>query len=129
MTTEIAAIRDAILAGAPGEEIGALPIPATVRGALVKADEQEMFELILAECVEGVDRRNYLGPRILRSTVKAGALKVADYYNRIEPNMLKCIRVVGRVHAVSGMTLEAVDSTTPLGSLCKVSSFGGHKQR
>ncbi len=43
MTTEIAAIRDAILAGAPGEEIGALPIPTTVRGALVKADEQEMF--------------------------------------------------------------------------------------
>ncbi len=44
MTTEIAAIRDAILRGAPGEEIGALPLPATVRGALVKADEQEMFD-------------------------------------------------------------------------------------
>ena len=43
MTTEIAAIREAILRNAPGEEIGALPIPTTVRGALVKADEQEMF--------------------------------------------------------------------------------------
>jgi crotonyl-CoA reductase len=43
MTTEIAAIREAILRGATGEEIGALPIPKTVRGALVKADEQEMF--------------------------------------------------------------------------------------
>ena len=43
MTTEIAAIRDAILRGAPGEEIGALPLPETVRGALVKADEQDMF--------------------------------------------------------------------------------------
>ena len=43
MTSEIAAIRDAILNGAPGEEIAALPIPASVRGALVKADEQEMF--------------------------------------------------------------------------------------
>ena len=42
-TTEIDAIRDAILRGAPGEELAALPIPATVRGALVKADEQEMF--------------------------------------------------------------------------------------
>src|SRR5882724_11434714 len=43
MTTEIDAIRAAILSGAPGEEIGALPLPTTVRGALVKADEQEMF--------------------------------------------------------------------------------------
>ena len=43
MTTEIAAIRNAILAGAPGEDIGALPIPTTVRGAFVKADEEEMF--------------------------------------------------------------------------------------
>ena len=43
MTTEIDAIREAILRGAPGEEIGALPLPKTVRGALVKADEQEMF--------------------------------------------------------------------------------------
>src|SRR5437016_6412385 len=43
MTTEIAAIREAILRGASGEEIGALPIPTTARGALVKADEQEMF--------------------------------------------------------------------------------------
>jgi len=43
MTSEIDAIRNAILAGASGEEIGALPLPTAVRGALVKADEQEMF--------------------------------------------------------------------------------------
>jgi crotonyl-CoA reductase len=41
--SEIDAIRTAILEDAPGEEIGALPIPETVRGALVRADEQEMF--------------------------------------------------------------------------------------
>src|SRR5438874_2041427 len=40
---EIAAIRIAILEGAPGEELADLPLPATARGALVKADEQEMF--------------------------------------------------------------------------------------
>ncbi|MDQ1474817.1 MAG: crotonyl-CoA reductase, partial [Actinomycetota bacterium] len=43
MTTEIDAIREAILRGAPGEEIGALPLPKMARGALVKADEQDMF--------------------------------------------------------------------------------------
>src|SRR5262245_61358876 len=43
MTTEIDAIRSAILAGAPAEELAALPLPATFRGAVVRADEQEMF--------------------------------------------------------------------------------------
>ena len=33
--------------------------------------------------------------------------------------------VVGRVQAVTGMTLEASDLTVPLGSLCRVHSFGG----
>jgi crotonyl-CoA reductase len=47
--TEVSAIRDAILQGAPAEEIGALPIPEASRGAFVKADEQEMFEGIDSE--------------------------------------------------------------------------------
>jgi crotonyl-CoA reductase len=41
--SEIDAIRSAILEGASGEEVGALPLPEEVRGALVKADEQEVF--------------------------------------------------------------------------------------
>src|SRR5262245_55645785 len=44
MTGAIDAIRDAIVQGAPADEIGALPIPEAVRGALVKADEQDMFD-------------------------------------------------------------------------------------
>ncbi len=47
--TDIDEIRDAILQGAPADEIGALDVPASVRGALVKADEQEMFEGIESE--------------------------------------------------------------------------------
>jgi flagellum-specific ATP synthase len=34
-------------------------------------------------------------------------------------------RVVGQVAAVTGMTVEAVDLTLPLGSLCRIDSFGG----
>src|ERR1700704_2810562 len=41
--SEIDAIRTAILNGASAAEIEALPLPSTVRGALVKADEVEMF--------------------------------------------------------------------------------------
>ena len=47
--SEIDAITSAILEGAPGEEIGALPLPKTVRGALVKAEEQEMFDGIASD--------------------------------------------------------------------------------
>jgi crotonyl-CoA reductase len=43
MSGALDTIRTAILQGAPGEEIGALPLPEAVRGALVRADEQEMF--------------------------------------------------------------------------------------
>ena len=42
-TSQIDAIRNAILTGASAAELEALPLPATVRGALVKADEIEMF--------------------------------------------------------------------------------------
>src|SRR6185295_14584655 len=48
-TAEIAAIRNAILAGAPGSEIESLPLPATVRGALVKADEVDMFDGVASD--------------------------------------------------------------------------------
>jgi crotonyl-CoA reductase len=44
MSTEIEAIRSAILAGAPGEDIEGLPLPAAFRAAVVRADEQTMFE-------------------------------------------------------------------------------------
>ena len=33
--------------------------------------------------------------------------------------------VTGRVQAVSGMTIEACDLTLPIGSLCRIESFGG----
>ena len=34
-------------------------------------------------------------------------------------------RVVGTVQGISGMTIEASDLTLPLGSLCRIDSFGG----
>src|SRR5262249_41118654 len=42
--TEVSAIRDAILNGAPADEIAGFTMPEAVRGALVRADEQEMFD-------------------------------------------------------------------------------------
>src|SRR5262245_3746834 len=42
--TEISQIRDAILNGAPADEIAGFTMPEAVRGALVRADEQGMFD-------------------------------------------------------------------------------------
>ena len=41
--TELSAIRAAIVGGATAEDLGALPLPGSYRGAVVRADEQEMF--------------------------------------------------------------------------------------
>ena len=40
---EIGAILQAIVEGAPGDHLGALPLPVSYRGAVVRASEQEMF--------------------------------------------------------------------------------------
>lgn len=34
-------------------------------------------------------------------------------------------RVVGKVHGISGLTLEAVDLPVPVGAVCRITSFGG----
>ncbi len=47
--SEIDAIRSAILEGAPGDELGSLAMPASYRGAVVRADEQEMFAGVASE--------------------------------------------------------------------------------
>ena len=44
MAGSIDAIRDAILAGAPGGELATLALPEAVTAAFVRKDEQEMFE-------------------------------------------------------------------------------------
>ena len=48
-TSEVAAIRQAILDGAPGDHLSALPLPVSYRGAVVRASEQEMFAGLASE--------------------------------------------------------------------------------
>jgi crotonyl-CoA reductase len=49
MTTAIDAIRTAILEGAPGDELASLTLPEESRGALVRAEDEGMFEGIPSE--------------------------------------------------------------------------------
>ena len=62
MSTEIEAIRSAILAGAPGEDLEGLPLPAAFRAAVVRADEQTMFD----------------GDAVARTRTRAQSLHVDD---------------------------------------------------
>lgn len=64
--------------------------------------EDELVELVLTEITEGVERTNYRGPFIKRSTVKAGVMKIAGEYNFVTENMKKLIRVVAHVHQITG---------------------------
>jgi crotonyl-CoA reductase len=43
MTSQIDAIRTAVLEGASGDDIAALPMPESFRAAVIRAEEQEMF--------------------------------------------------------------------------------------
>ena len=49
MTSQIDAIRPAILEGAPAEDIANLPIPESTRAAVILAEEQEMFAGMASE--------------------------------------------------------------------------------
>jgi phosphotriesterase-related protein len=68
-------------------------------------DEQTIAELLLAECLEGVDRNGYDGPLVRRSPVKAGLIKVAGDYQHVAPTTRKLIRAAGRAHRACGAPL------------------------
>ena len=37
-------------------------------------------------------------------------------------------RVIGQIQAIGGLTIEATDLALPVGSLCRIESFGGAKR-
>lgn len=67
--------------------------------------EDEIADLLTAECVEGVDLNGYDGPIVRRSPVKAGFVKVAGEYQVVPQNMRKLIRAAGQVHARTGVPI------------------------
>lgn len=70
-------------------------------------DEGAIYDLLLAEVMEGVDGNGYDGPLVRRLPVKAGVVKVAGDYNYVPENMKRLIRVVGRLHQATGTPVFA----------------------
>jgi FliI/YscN family ATPase len=52
-------------------------------------------------------------------------LNLADQLDTIDRTMP--FRIVGQVQGISGLTIEASDLPLPLGSLCRIESFGGRR--
>lgn len=73
--------------------------------------DEVIYDLLLAECLEGVDSNGYDGPLVRRSPVRAGAIKVAADYNYVGANMRRLIAVVGKVHQRTGLPVFAHTET------------------
>jgi phosphotriesterase-related protein len=67
-----------------------------------KYDEDTIAELLYQECAEGVDLNGYESPIVVRSTVKAGFIKVAADYQLVSNHTRAHIRAAGKVHARLG---------------------------
>jgi 5-phospho-D-xylono-1,4-lactonase len=61
----------------------------------------EMAELLIAECLEGVDRNNYESPIVKRSHVKAGFIKIAADYQHLSSTARRQIEAAGHAHAAT----------------------------
>lgn len=78
-------------------------------------DEGSIADLLIAECLEGVDENNYDGPVIVRSPVKAGLIKVAGDYQFVTDTTKKLIRAAGRAHRRTGTPVLV---HTDMGTAC-----------
>ncbi|MDO5747919.1 MAG: phosphotriesterase-related protein [Actinomycetaceae bacterium] len=52
----------------------------------------QIAELLIADIEEGIDKHDYSGPIVERTTIKAGCIKVATAYGQITPFEYKCMQ-------------------------------------
>jgi len=82
-----------------------------------KYDEDVIAELLLQECMVGTDYNGYESPIVERSPVKAGFIKVAGDYQKVNPAAHKHIRAAGRVHQQTGVPILVHTDMGTAGSL------------
>lgn len=86
----------------------------------------QITELLLSECVDGLDSYDYCGPAVRRTTVKPGLLKVACGYNAIRPRESMWIEAVAAAHRSTGLSVlvHADHGTIPLQIIGRLRDFG-----
>lgn len=65
----------------------------------------QIVDLLIAECVEGMDRHSYNGPLVERLPARAGVLKGASDYNYTAPVSKKLFEAVALAHLETGVPI------------------------
>lgn len=75
----------------------------------------QIADLIIADIVEGVDRYDYSGPLVDRSSHRAGVIKVATAYGTITPFERKCIEAAAIASIQTGCPINTHTSAGTCG--------------
>lgn len=76
---------------------------------------EQLVDLIVAELLEGMDRRSYSGPIVERLPARAGVIKLATEYHYLTPTQRKLIGVYGAVHQATGFPISTHTENGTLG--------------
>lgn len=72
----------------------------------LRATEDELTDLFVADVTEGIDERDYSGPIVRRTAVRAGIIKVAGSEGGPSARDLPIFRAAAAAHAVSGVPIQ-----------------------
>lgn len=75
----------------------------------------QIAELVIADITEGVDRHDYSGPFVERTSYKAGVIKVATAYGKITPFERKCIEAAAIASLETGCPINTHTSAGTCG--------------
>ncbi len=66
----------------------------------------QIAELLVADITQGIDRHDYSGPIVERSTLKAGVIKVATAYGTITAFERKCLEAAAQASLATGCPIN-----------------------
>lgn len=70
--------------------------------ALLRLDEDALTALFVGEITQGIDSRDCAGPETVRSTHRAGIIKVAGGRDALSEHEKRCFRAAARAHIATG---------------------------
>jgi len=72
----------------------------------LRAGEDELVDLFVADVVEGIDERDYSGPIVLRTDIRAGVVKVGGSEGGPSPRDVPIFRAAAGAHARTGVPVH-----------------------
>lgn len=66
----------------------------------------QIADLLIADVAEGIDKNDYSGPIVDRSTYRAGVIKIATAYGKITPFERKCMEAAAKASIETGAPIN-----------------------